>query len=107
MDQASIVKFDDVKHSPEVRMDLPSPIPIGSRIRLAFTLTRSNRGRTEELRVNGDFQVTSSITDRTRGKSIQIVTVSATGLAPSWLAVKNHTATRKLAPTHNGPTKVL
>lgn len=107
MDQASIVKFDDVKQSPEVRMDLPSPIPIGSRIRLTFTLTRNNRGRTEELRVSGEFQVTSSIIDRTRGKSIQVVTVSSTGLAPSWMAVKKHPTTRKLAPTHNGPTKVL
>lgn len=107
MNQASIVKFDDLKQSPEVRMDLPAPIPIGSRIRLAFTMTRTNKGRTEELRVNGEFQVTSSITDQTRGKSIQVVTISSTGLAPSWVAIKNPVAPRKLAPTHNGPTKVL
>lgn len=107
MTQASVVKFDDVKQSPEVRMELPSPIPIGSKIRLAFTLNRLNKGRTEELRVNGEFQVTAVITDTTKGKAIQIVTVSAMGLAPSWVAVKNPAATKKLAPTHSGPTKVL
>jgi len=107
MTQASVVKFDDVKQSPEVRMELPSPIPIGSKIRLAFTLTRSNKGRTEELRVNGEFQVTTVITDTTKGKVLQVVTVSATGLAPSWVAVKNPTIAKKLAPTRSGPTKVL
>jgi hypothetical protein len=106
MAQASTVKFDDVKQSPEMRMDLPSPIPIGSKIRLAFTLTRTNKGRTEELRVNGEFQVTTVITDATKGKAVQVVTVSATGLAPSWVAIKSPPAT-KLAPTHSGPTKVL
>ena len=107
MTQASVVKFDDVKQSPEVRMALPSPIPIGSKLRLAFTLSRTNKGRTEELRVNGEFQVTSVIIDTTKGKVVQVVTVSATGLAPSWVAVKNQAATKKLAPTHSGPTKVL
>jgi hypothetical protein len=105
MNQASVVKFDDVKQSPEVRMDLPSPIPIGSKLKLAFTLNRMNKGRTEELRVSGEFQVTSVITDLTKGKSKQVVTVSSIGLAPSWVAIK--TATRKLAPTKSGPTKVL
>jgi len=107
MTQASIVKFDDVKQSPEMRMDLPSPIPIGSKVRLAFTVTRTNKGRTEELRVNGEFQVTSVITDASKGKPVQVVAVSSIGLAPSWVAVKSPPATKKLAPTHSGPTKVL
>lgn len=106
MTQASVVKFDDVKQSPEVRMELPSPFPLGGKIRLKFTLSRMNKGRTEELRVNGEFVVTSVITDTTRGRALQVITVSATGLAPSWVAVRNHAAT-KLAPTHSGPTKVL
>jgi hypothetical protein len=106
MVQASIVKFDDVKQSPEMRMELPLPIPIGSKLRLAFTLTRTNKGRTEELRVNGEFQVTTVITDATKGKVVQVVTVSSVGLAPSWVAIKSPPAI-KLAPTHNGPTKVL
>lgn len=105
MNQASIVKFDDVKQSPEVRMDLPSPIPLGSKLKLAFTLSRMNKGRSEELKVSGEFRVTSVITDLTRGKSKQVVTVSSVGLAPSWVAVK--TPTKKLAPTKSGPTKVL
>lgn len=107
MTQASIVKFDDVKQSPEMRMDLPSPIPLGSKIRLAFTLTRPNKNRTEELRVNGDFQVTSVTIDLTTGKPMQVVTVSSSGLSPSWVAIKSPTITKKLAPTHSGPTKLL
>jgi hypothetical protein len=106
MAQASIVKFDDVKHSPEMRIDLPSPIPIGSKIRLSFAITRTNNGRTEELRVNGEFQVTTVITDATKGKTLQVVTVSSVGVAPSWVAIKKP-PTNKLAPTHSGPTKVL
>lgn len=107
MTQASVVKFDDVKQSPEMRMELPSPIPIGSKLRFAFTLTRTHKSRTEELRVNGEFQVTSVITDVTKGKPLQVITVSSVGLAPSWVAIKSPTATKKLVPTHSGPTKVL
>jgi hypothetical protein len=107
MSEASIVKFSDVKHSPEIRMDLPSPIPIGSKIKLALKLKRMNKGRTEELRANGDFLVTSVITDLTRGKTKQVVTVSSVGIAPSWVAIKNQPSTRKLAPTKSPPTKVL
>jgi hypothetical protein len=106
MAQASIVKLDDVKQSPEMRMDLPSPIPIGSKIRLAFTVNRTNKGRKEELRVSGEFQITSVVTDATKGKAVQVVTVSSMGLAPSWVAVKSPPA-KKLTPTHSGPTKVL
>jgi hypothetical protein len=106
MEQASIVKLSDVKQSPEIRMDLPAPIPIGSKVRLAFRVTRMNKSRTEELRVNGEFQVTSVVIDLTRGKAVQVVTVSSTGLTPSWVAIKNPPA-NKLAPTHSGPTKVL
>lgn len=105
MNRASIVKFADMKQSPEVRMDLPEPIPLGSKIKLAFTLSRVHRGRTEELKVNGDFQVTSVVTDLTRGSTKQVVLVSSVGLAPSWVAIKS--PTKKLAPTHCGPTKVL
>jgi hypothetical protein len=107
MTQASVVKFDDVKQSPEVRMGLPSPIPIGSKIRLAFTLSRMNKGRTEELRVNGEFQVTSVIIDTTKSRVVQVVTVSSMGIAPSWVAIKKPMITKKIAPTHSGPTKVL
>lgn len=107
MAEASIVKFSDVKQSPEIRMDLPLPIPIGSKIKLALMLKRMNKGRTEELRVNGEFQVISVVTDLTRGKTKQVVTISSIGVAPSWVAVKNQTAARKLAPTRSAPTKVL
>ena len=105
MNRASIVKFADMKQSPEVRMDLPEPIPLGSKIKLAFTLNRVRRGRTEELKVNGEFQVTSVATDLTRGNPKQVVTISSIGIAPSWVAVKS--ASKKLSPTHCGPTKVL
>jgi hypothetical protein len=105
MNRATIVKFADMKQSPEVLMDLPEPIPLGSKVKLAFTLSRVNRGRTEELKVNGEFQVTSVITDLTRGTTKQVVTVSSIGLAPAWVAIKS--TSKKLAPTHCGPTKVL
>ena len=107
MTEASIVKLSDVKQSPEILMDLPSPIPLGSKIKLALKLKRMNKGRTEELRVNGEFQVISVVTDLTRGKTKQVVTISSVGLAPSWVAVKNSTTPRKLGPTKTGPTKVL
>ena len=107
MAQASVVIFEDVKQPTKVRMELPSLLPIGSKIRLAFTLSRMNRGRTEELRVNGEFQVTSVVTDLTKRTMIQVVTVSAMGLAPSWVAVKNSTIVKKLAPARSEPTRVL
>lgn len=106
MSEASIVKFDDVKQSPEVRMELPSPLPLGSKIKLSFTVKRSHGGRSEELRVNGDFQVTSVVTDTTKGSVKQVVTVSSVGLAPAWVAVKN-SYVKKLAPAKSDPTKVL
>jgi hypothetical protein len=105
MNRASVVKFDDVKQSPEVYVSLPEPIPLGSKIHFSFTLNRMNKGRTEEFRVNGEFRVTSVVIDLIKGKSQQLVTVSSTGIAPIWIAVKS--TSKKLAPTHYGPTKVL
>jgi len=101
----SIVKFEDLKESPSVRIELPAPLPIGTRINLCITLRRKHGGRTEELRVNGEFRVTSVTIDAV-GASRQIVTIASTGVAPTWKAVKNSVGKKKLALTRSPRTEV-
>jgi hypothetical protein len=70
-----------------VRIELPL-VRLGDRLELRFNLQRRNAGRTEELRVAGEFRVTSLVLDTTRGVR-QLIQVSATGVAPGWRPIKN------------------
>lgn len=70
-----------------MRIELPL-VRLGDRLELRFNLQRRNAGRTEELRVAGEFRVTSLVLDTTRGVR-QLIQVSATGVAPGWRPIKN------------------
>jgi len=98
----SIVTLGDLKDNPSVRMDLPGMIPIGEKLLLRFVIRRKLGPRTEELRVDGEFKVTSSSVDA-RGIPRQMLVVEATKVAPSWKAIKNlpSETPRRLPPTHS------
>lgn len=89
----------DVAGEPEVRMDLPL-VRLGDRLELRFALQRRNAGRTEELRVAGEFKVVSLVLDLTQGGPRQRIRLSATGVAPVWRPIKN-------PPTSRFPVKGL
>jgi hypothetical protein len=97
MNHPSLLKLEDMEDLAPIRISLPAPLPIGSRLKLQFTLHRRNGGRTEELQVNGEFKVTE-VTIDARGDAKQVVSVSSTGIVPTWRSVKN-TAVRRLKPT--------
>ena len=107
MNTSSLVIFDDVKQSPQIRVELPTPTHIGTRIKLSCNIRRVNKGRTEEFHADGEFKVTSVMVDTSKGTSRQIVTVcSSKAVSPTWVAVKNQPP-RKLAPARQAPTKVV
>jgi hypothetical protein len=102
----SIVDFSDVKDSPRVRMTLPGPLTLGTRLIIRTLVRRKNGSRTEELRIDGDFKVVSSSFDVT-GSSRQLVTVEAVRVAPSWKAVRNVSASRRKPPPARAPRTVV
>jgi hypothetical protein len=97
MNHPSLLKLEDIENLAPVRINLPAPLPIGTRIKLRFPLQRRNGGRTEVLQVDGEFKVTAVVIDA-RGDAKQLVSVSAVGLVPTWKSIKNP-AIRKLNPT--------
>jgi hypothetical protein len=104
MSPASIVKFGDLKDSPSVYLPLPTPIPIGTKVELAITLHRKNGTRTEELKISGEYKVTS-VRFTTTGGPRQHVVLESLHVAPSWKAVRNPPG-KKPAPAKS-PRKVV
>lgn len=102
----SFLVFEDLKEPTLIRMDLPSPIPIGTPINLSFCVMRRNRGRSEELRIQGTYKVTHLVLEQEGKTFYQKVSLVSTGIAPSWRAVKKPIP-RKLAPTRSPKTEVL
>jgi len=102
MQPASLLVLSDLD-APRIKLSLPS-VRQGDRIQLKFKLDRVKNGRTEVLLVQGEFRVVSvSVLADLR----QEVTVEATGISPSWRAVKKkHTPTRKVGPTRFPKTVV-
>lgn len=100
----SNVTFEDVKESPLLRMRLPMPIHIGSRVRLDMKVARKKEGRYEELTLLGDFQVSAVSYSFKRGLA-QNVTLATMGASPSWRAVKKPQA-KRMAPAINPKTIV-
>jgi hypothetical protein len=97
---ASIVELADVLGKPKVKMDLPSPMRIGDKVKLRFHLSRQNGGRSEVLDVNGDFQVRGVSFEMAR----QCLSVESLGAAPAWRAVKKTLSpVRKLGPARVPP----
>jgi len=93
----SIVEFTDVKDSPKVRMTLPGPLLLGTKLLLDLIVRRKNGNRVEELRINGEFKVlTSAIDARTLPR--QVVSVEATKVSPVWRSVKTPDPPRRKLP---------
>lgn len=102
----TILELTDVPNRPRVRKDLPGPLRIGDRVRLAFRLARMNGGRSELLEVKGDFKVISVSFDGT-DLPRQILQVESIGKTPSWQAVKKTRLSRqKLSPACSPRTTV-
>ena len=98
MTPASIVELADVSGKPKVKIALPS-CRIGDKVYLRFRLSRQNGGRSEQLDVDGDFQVRSTSLDASSGFARQILSVDAVSTSPCWKAVKKIPAPlRKLGP---------
>ena len=106
---ATILEVSDVVGKPRVKMDLPSPMRIGDKIKLRFRLSRQNGGRYEILDVAGDFQVRSvSFDNSSGGGARQILSVESMGVAPCWKAVKKDSLPphRKMGPAKAPPTPI-
>ncbi len=102
----TILELTDVPDRPRVRKDLPGPLRIGDRIRLAFRLARMKGGRSELLEVKGDFKVITISFDATDLPK-QLLHVEAVGKAPSWQAIKKTRIPRqRLAPACSPRTTV-
>jgi len=98
----STVEFTDVKNSPKVKMDLPWPLLLGTKIQLDLTIRRMNGSRTEELHIQGEFKVTSSTFDA-RSNPRQVVQVEAVKMAPVWRSIKNPITTKRKPPPAIAP----
>lgn len=106
MKPATIVAITDVAGSPRVKLDLPD-LRIGDRVTLNFRLQRKSGGRSEVLNVAGVFRVSTVDLDTSESPPRQILSVEATGKAPSWQAVKNSaTSPRPMAPARFPRTSI-
>jgi hypothetical protein len=95
---ASVVELSDVKDSPKLRVNLPSPLLIGSKVTLSCKVQRRRGPRTEELSIQGEFRVVSCVFDV--AKQRQLVSIETTQVAPVWRSIRNPPQ-RGLAPTHS------
>ena len=102
----SIVEFADVKDSPRVRMTLPGPLLIGTKLLLNLVVRRKNGQRSEELHVSGEFKVLTSAFDA-RALPRQVVSVGATKVAPVWKSVKNQISPKRKPPPAIFPRTVV
>ena len=103
MNHPTLLKLEDFDDLSPVRISLPAPLHIGTRLKLRFPIQRRNGGRTEVLNIDGEFKVTSVLIDA-RGDAKQLVSVASVGAAPTWKSIKNP-ATRKLNPTSRAKIK--
>lgn len=101
----SLILLSEVKDKPVVRKDLPALLRIGDTLLLRFTLTRRNGRRTEELRVDGEYRVTSVAMDA-RHHPRQNLTVEALKVTPSWRSIKSTSPTTPLPPARAPRTVV-
>ena len=104
----TVLELSDVHGKPKVKLDLPGPLNIGHRIRLAFILKRKNAGRTEVLEVDGDFRVMVAGLDTALPEKRQLLVVeSHTGIVPHWRAIKKPTEFKRVLPPAISPRKLL
>ncbi len=101
------LELSDVTDRPKVMLDLPSPLHIGHRIRLAFRLRRLHTGRSEILEVLGVFRVTDAGLDLAGKVRRQIISVEAAGVAPHWRAVKKVAEPKRVLSPAVSPRKEI
>ena len=95
----SVVKLLDVTGQPTVKLDLPGLLRIGDPLGLCFRIERQNGGRTEELRVDGQFRVAAVGVDASSGAARQLLSVEAAGGVPTWRSIKKRAQKpRRLPP---------
>lgn len=103
----TILEFSDVKDSPKVRISLPGPLIVGSKVDLNLVVRRKIGPRTEEFRVRGTYYITNFSFEVMNGLTRQLVTVQALGVAPAWKAIKNrHMETRQVPKAKAPPTDI-
>jgi hypothetical protein len=105
MNLPSLLTLSDVKDAPVVRKELPGPLRLGDMLLLRFVVRRRHGKRTEELRVDGEYRVTSVAFDARFGTH-QVVSVEATKVTPSWRSVKN-VPERRVLPPARAPRTVV
>jgi len=97
----TVVKLEDIAGEPKIKLDLPGLLRIGDPLYLPrFRLERvTPEGRHEVLEMDGPhcrFRVLAVGLDASSGPSRQLLTVeSASGLPPTWKAVKKPAGGRR------------
>lgn len=103
----TLLELSDVTGKPKVKLDLPAPLRVGERIRLAFHLRRHNGGRSEVLEVNGEFKVTAIGLDLAIYPHRQILTIDSVGVVPHWKAVKRRGPISRVLPPARAARKTI
>jgi hypothetical protein len=107
MNLASIVVLSEVAGVPKVKMDLPSPLRIGDRLKLRFRVKRSNGGRVEVLDVDGEFRVRSLCFEPGSNRQILDVETGESGKVPAWRAVKKGPEFKRVIPPAKSPRMLV
>jgi len=103
----TLLEISDVKGTPRVKLDLPEVASVGTRIRLRFRLNRTSNGRSEVLRVDGQFKVEALGIDGGVVPRRQVISVTSVGVTPVWRSIKKDPhCSRVLPPAKSLRTKV-
>ena|ERR1700679_2566498 len=106
MNLASIVVLTEVPGAPRAKMTLPPLLRLGDKITLRFRMRRVNKGRSEVLVIDGEYRISS--TQYEAGSNRQILEVeSASGIAPSWRAIKKPPEFKRVIPPAKSPRTVV
>lgn len=103
----SLLELSDVNGKPKAKLDLPSPLRIGDRLRLSFVLKRQNAGRHEVLDVLGEFKVAAIGFDFSNGHRRQVLSVESVTTTPHWKAVKKREDPRRPLAPSKSPRKMI
>lgn len=104
----SLVVFSEVTDSPTLKMCLPVPLPIGTKLVVCQKVHRRVGPRTEAFSAVGTFRVDNVLVDVRGPVPRQTVFLSALGVVPGWKAVKTppQPKPRVLPPAKSPPTEI-
>jgi len=101
----TLIELSDVNGKPKALVgDLPTPLRVGDRLTLKFTIRRTNKGRLEQLDVNGEFRITTVSFDASASPPRQVISVQSEDV-PKWRSVKKASKSR-MAPAKFPRTKI-